>query len=83
MSKTQSLIDQETLDYLENQRNDDSTIVKNIETEHENIEFIFEHAERYNNWKTDELYLERSFLAEASFLEKIHDEEQENLKKRQ
>ncbi|KAJ3122558.1 Receptor-type guanylate cyclase gcy-22 [Physocladia obscura] len=83
MSKTQSLIDQETLDYLENQRKDDNKIVNNIETEHEDIEFIFEHAERYNNWKTDELYLERSVLAEASFLEKIHDDEQENLKKRQ
>ncbi|ORY45624.1 hypothetical protein BCR33DRAFT_171606 [Rhizoclosmatium globosum] len=79
----QSLIDKETLDYLDNQRLDDSKIVRNIELEHENIEFIFEHAERYNNWKTDELYMERSFLAEAAFLEKIHDEEQENLKKRQ
>ncbi|KAJ3072800.1 hypothetical protein HDU98_002879 [Podochytrium sp. JEL0797] len=79
----QKLIDPETLTYLDRQREDDHKIVKSIESEHENIEFIFEHAERYNNWKTDELYLERSFLAEASFLEKIHDEEQENLKKRQ
>ncbi|KAJ3343108.1 hypothetical protein HDU83_005813 [Entophlyctis luteolus] len=83
MSRTQTLIDQETLDYLDKQREDDFRIVRNIAIEHENIEFIFEHAERYNNWKTDELYLERSFLAEAGFLEKIHDEEQENLKKRQ
>ncbi|KAJ3019956.1 UNVERIFIED_CONTAM: hypothetical protein HDU68_010419 [Siphonaria sp. JEL0065] len=83
MSKSQTLIDQETLEYLARQRIDDHNIVKNIEGEHENIEFIFEHAERYNNWKTDELYIERSFLAEATFLEKIHDEEQQNLKRRQ
>ncbi|KAJ3232236.1 hypothetical protein HDU81_003112 [Chytriomyces hyalinus] len=83
MARTQTLIDAETLEYLDAQRVVDTRIVKDIESEHKNIEFIFEHTERYNNWKTDELYIERASLTEAAFLAKIHDEEQQNLKRRQ
>ncbi|KAI8612097.1 hypothetical protein BC830DRAFT_601891 [Chytriomyces sp. MP71] len=83
MAKTQTLIDQETLIYLDKQREDDNVIVRSIEAEHESIGFIFEHSERFNNWKTDELYVERARLAEAAFLEKIHAQEQESMKKRQ
>ncbi|KAJ3408507.1 hypothetical protein HDU80_005461 [Chytriomyces hyalinus] len=83
MARTQTLIDEETLEYLDAQRLVDHRLVKNIELEHKNIEFVFEHTERYNNWKTDELYIERASLTEASFLAKIHDEEQQNLKRRQ
>ncbi|KAJ3237953.1 hypothetical protein HDU78_003792 [Chytriomyces hyalinus] len=83
MAKTQTLIDQETLDYLDRQRQDDFKIVRSIQQEHQHIEFSFEHAERYNNWRTDELYIERSAVAAAAFMNKLHDEEQENLKKRQ
>ncbi|KAJ3400527.1 hypothetical protein HDU80_006878, partial [Chytriomyces hyalinus] len=83
MARTQTLIDAETLEYLAHQKVVDYRIVKNIELEHKNIEFIFEHTERYNNWKTDELYIERASLTEAAFLAKIHDEEQQNLKRRQ
>ncbi|KAJ3404398.1 hypothetical protein HDU80_002899 [Chytriomyces hyalinus] len=83
MAKTQTLIDQETLDYLDRQREDDYKIVRSIQQEHHHIEFSFEHAERYNNWRTDELYIERSAVAAAAFMDKLHDEEQENLKKRQ
>ncbi|KAJ3238996.1 hypothetical protein HDU78_003096 [Chytriomyces hyalinus] len=83
MARTQTLIDEETLEYLDAQRLVDHRLVKNIELEHKNIEFVFEHTERYNNWKTDELYIERASLTEAAFLAKIHDEEQQNLKRRQ
>ncbi|TPX73049.1 hypothetical protein CcCBS67573_g05684 [Chytriomyces confervae] len=83
MAKTQTLIDQETLDYLDRQRQDDFKIMRSIQQEHQHIEFSFEHAERYNNWRTDELYIERSAVAAAAFMNKLHDEEQENLKKRQ
>ncbi|KAJ3019955.1 UNVERIFIED_CONTAM: hypothetical protein HDU68_010418 [Siphonaria sp. JEL0065] len=84
MSTTkQSLVDPETLEYLVRQRIDDDKIVHAIEAEHENINFMFEHAERYSNWKTDEMFLERAHLAEAAFLEKVHGLEEQNLRLRQ
>ena len=71
----QTLIDQETLDYLAVQREDDYRIVRDVGIEQLNIEFKYAHAERFNNWKTDELYIERTIAAEEAFLVKIHDEE--------
>ncbi|KAJ3299021.1 Nitrogen permease regulator 2, partial [Blyttiomyces sp. JEL0837] len=43
----------------------------------------YAHAERFNNFKTDELYIERANLAEASFLEKVHDDEHTSMLARQ
>ncbi|KAJ3072799.1 hypothetical protein HDU98_002878 [Podochytrium sp. JEL0797] len=83
MAPPQSLLDPETLTYLDLQRDDDNKIVRTIEQEHLDIEFAFEHSERASNWKTDELYMERSFLAEAAFLEKIQTQERENARLRQ
>ena len=71
----QTLIDQETLDYLGVQREDDYRIVREIGLEQKNIEFKYGHAERFNNWKTDEMYIDRAFIAEEAFMDKIYDEE--------
>ena len=79
MAAKQTLIDQETLDYLTVQREDDYRIVREVGIERQNIEFKYGHAERFNNWKTDELYIERTISAEEAFLEKIQDEEMQAL----
>jgi hypothetical protein len=79
----QTLIDPETLDYLDRQRHEDAVIVQGIETDRHNIEFKYAHVERLNNFRTDELYLERNHLAEEEFLEKIYDQEKEGILTRQ
>ncbi|KAJ3409332.1 hypothetical protein HDV05_004471, partial [Chytridiales sp. JEL 0842] len=79
----QTLIDPETLDYLARQRADDHLIVQGIEADRHNIEFKYAHVERLNNFKTDELYLERNHVAEEEFLEKVYDQEKEGILARQ
>ncbi|KAJ1563288.1 hypothetical protein HK405_002607, partial [Cladochytrium tenue] len=79
----QKLIDEETLEFLDRQREEDTVIVTGIKVEQKHIEFRYGHAERYNQWRSEELYLERANLAEASFLEKIHDDEEQSILSRQ
>lgn len=73
------LIDDETLVFLTKQRGEDTQISINIAMEQHITEFRYEHAERFNNWQTDELYIEQANLAEAAFLEKVHDSEKVTL----
>jgi hypothetical protein len=77
--KAVKLIDDETFVFLGNQTKEDYRITARIGIEKHVTEFRYEHAERFNNWQTDELYIEQANIAEASFLEKIHDSEMSNV----
>jgi hypothetical protein len=77
--KAVKLIDDETFVFLGNQTKEDYRINARIGIEKHVTEFRYEHAERSNNWQTDELYIEQANIAEAAFLEKIHDAEMSNV----
>ncbi|KAJ3130811.1 Guanylate cyclase 2G, partial [Irineochytrium annulatum] len=81
--KAASLIDNETIAFLDGARNQDTLIVNSIALERRNIDFKFGHTERLNNWRTDELHIEKANIAEATFLSKLQDEEQAQLLDRQ
>jgi class 3 adenylate cyclase len=77
--KAVKLIDDETFVFLGNQTKEDYRITARIGIEKHVTEFRYEHAERFNNWQTDELYIEQANIAEAAFLEKVHDSEMSNV----
>ena len=77
--KNVKLIDDETFVFLGNQTKEDYNIAGRIGIEKHITEFRYDHAERFNNWQTDELYIEQANTAEAGFLEKIHDSEMQNV----
>ena len=79
MSSVQKLIDPETLEFLDKQREGDMQIVADIGSEQKHIEFRYGHAERFNQWKSEELHIDRANFKEAAFLEKIHDEEESSI----
>ncbi|KAJ3109165.1 hypothetical protein HDU97_008564 [Phlyctochytrium planicorne] len=83
MSKKNIEIDEETLEFLNAARYEDKVLVDSISLERKDVEFKHGHAERLNNFKTDELYIERANAVESTFLEKLFDEEYESLLARQ
>ena len=75
----QKLIDPETLEFLDRQREGDMKIVVDIGAEQKHIEFRYGHAERFNAWKSEELHIDRANFKETALLEKIHDEEEASM----
>ncbi|KAJ3212276.1 Nitrogen permease regulator 2 [Dinochytrium kinnereticum] len=82
MSKNKH-VDDETIDFLNHARDDDKFLVDSITLDRKDIEFKHGHAERLNNFRTDELYIERANVVEAAFLTTLFDEEYESLLARQ
>jgi hypothetical protein len=80
--KPAKLINDETFVFLGNQTKEDYNITARIGIEKHITEFRYEHAERFNNWQTDELYIDQANIAEAAFLNKIHDSEMANVLER-
>ncbi|KAI8851741.1 hypothetical protein BC829DRAFT_96037 [Chytridium lagenaria] len=72
------IIDAESLEFLRQKRAHDRTIVASLGLERQDAEFRNGHAERLNNWKTDEIYIERSQEEEANFLHNLAIEEQKS-----
>ncbi|KAJ3099891.1 Nitrogen permease regulator 2 [Phlyctochytrium planicorne] len=82
-SKGNQVVDEETLAFLNEARDLDYTIIAGVNLDRRDIEFKHTHAERLSNFRTDEIYLERSFEAEAEFLEMLIKEERDNFLSRQ
>ncbi|KAJ3212274.1 Nitrogen permease regulator 2 [Dinochytrium kinnereticum] len=83
MTTKAKLIDEETIAFLHHTSVEDNDIVKGIGLDRRDIEFKYQHTERLNNWRTDELYIARAQEVEGTFLEKMYDEEHENFLARQ
>ncbi|TPX73050.1 hypothetical protein CcCBS67573_g05685 [Chytriomyces confervae] len=79
----QTLIDVETLDFLEKQRAEDTKLVESIDIEKRHTEFIFAHTERFNNWATDEVYIQKANKTAAAFLADLNQDELDSLMKTQ
>ncbi|KAI8834384.1 hypothetical protein BJ741DRAFT_609819 [Chytriomyces cf. hyalinus JEL632] len=79
----QTLIDSETLDFLEKQRAEDTKLVETIDIEKRHTEFIFAHTERFNNWATDEVYIQKASKTAAAFLADLNQDELDSLMKTQ
>ncbi|KAJ3032008.1 UNVERIFIED_CONTAM: hypothetical protein HDU68_009109 [Siphonaria sp. JEL0065] len=83
MAPKQSLIDNETLSFLENQRKEDDNLVSSIAIDNKHGEFQFTHAQHRNAFRIDEIYRAEAAESLATVLEKIHQEEAMSLKKQQ
>ncbi|KAJ3237952.1 Nitrogen permease regulator 2 [Chytriomyces hyalinus] len=79
----QTLIDVETLEFLEKQRAEDTKLVQSIDIEKRHTEFIFAHTERFNNWAIDEVYIQKANKTAAAFLADLNQDELDSLMKTQ
>ncbi|KAJ3117418.1 hypothetical protein HDU96_006799 [Phlyctochytrium bullatum] len=77
------LLDDATLELIQEVKVQEDSIVEHIHLDRKDIEFKYQHAERLNNWKTDELYIVRSEETEAEFIAKLRDDEYKKFLDRQ